>query len=121
LAELERRKRTFSASGETLAKLQEIVRYCREHGIKLFFVIPPQHEDVRSRIQELGMGDRYVAFKAAVNELGATYDCDVSNALTRNRANFLDPFHTTAAAAAMVASSIWSGQRNEWCDMRLRN
>lgn len=117
LGELVRRKQTYSASAKTLADLRDIVRYCREHGIEIFFVIPPEHEDVRTRLQQLGMSDQYSAFKAAVAGLGPTYDCDIPNAFTRDAGNFLDPYHTSVAAASTIAKNIWSG-RHELCEFR---
>jgi hypothetical protein len=117
LGELARRKQTYSASEHTLTELRAIVRYCRAHGIKLFFVIPPEHEDARTRMQQLGMYDEYSAFKEAVAALGPTYDCDIANDITRDAANFQDPYHTTRAAASLITKSIWTGSR-EWCDIR---
>lgn len=118
LAELARRKQTYPATERTLAKLREIVRYCRTHGIEFYFVIPPEHEDVRRRIVELGMAEQYAAFKATVAALGTTYDCDIANDITRDAANFQDPFHTTLAAGSMLTKSIFS-DRHEWCDVRM--
>jgi hypothetical protein len=117
LGELNRRMETYSASEKTLSDLREIVRYCRQHGIGIYFVIPPEHEDVRSRLKQLGMFDQYSAFKAGVAALGPTYDCDISNEFTRDAANFLDPYHTTVAAASTIAKNIWS-VRHELCEFR---
>ena len=116
LGELVRRKESYPASARTLGELQEIVNYCRAHGIVFAFVIPPQHQDVRERIAQLGMQPEYGAFKATVTALAPTFDCDVANAVTREAGNFQDPFHTTAAAATRVAQSIWSG-RHAWCEV----
>jgi hypothetical protein len=117
LGELVRRKQTYSASEKTVADLREIVRYCRDHGIGIFFVIPPEHEDAHTRLQQLGMNDQYSAFKATVAALGSTYDCDIPNDFTRDASNFLDPFHTTVAAASTIAKNIWADQ-HELCDFR---
>jgi len=115
LGELARRKQTYSASERTIGDLREIVRYCRAHGIAIFFVIPPEHEDVRTRMEQMGMLDDYLTFKATVAALGPTYDCDVANGITRDASKFQDPFHTTLAAASLITRSIWTGSR-EWCD-----
>jgi hypothetical protein len=120
LTELERRKQTYSASLQTIGELRAIVNYCRTHGIEIHFLIPPQHEDVRIRIEELGMGNLYSSFKSAVFDLGPSIDCDVSNDFTRDAANFQDPYHTTPAAASVMAKNIWSG-RHEWCGTRRPN
>lgn len=116
LGELARRRDSFPPSADTLAELAAIENYCATHGIAFVWVIPPQHEDVRRRIAALGMQRQYADFKSTVTALGTTYDCDVSNEITRNAANFQDPFHMTPAAAALVARSIWSGQ-HDWCEV----
>jgi hypothetical protein len=117
LGELARRKQTYSVSAQTLADLRAVVRYCHAHGVRIFFVIPPEHEDVRQRIQDLGMQDQYAAFKSAVIGLAPTYDCDVSSETTRDVHNFVDPFHTTQAAAALIVNDIWSGGHDQ-CAIR---
>ena len=117
LGELARRKQTYPVSEQTLAELREVVRYCQLNGVRLFFVIPPEHEDVRRRIRDLGMQEQYAVFKATVARLGPTYDCDVPSETTRDAHNFVDPFHTTQAAAALIVHDIWSGQ-HEQCPIR---
>jgi hypothetical protein len=117
LGELARRKQTYSVSAQTLADLRAVVSYCQAHGVRLFFIIPPEHEDVRQRIKDLGMQDQYATFKATVAGLGLTYDCDVASETTRDARNFVDPFHTTQAAAAVIANDIWS-DRHEQCVIR---
>jgi hypothetical protein len=117
LGQLVRRKQSYPASAQTLRELREIVSYCRAHGIAFAFVIPPQHQDVRERVAQLGMQEDYHAFKATVTALAPSYDCDIANAITREARNFQDPFHTTNAAATLVAQSIWS-DRHAWCEVR---
>jgi hypothetical protein len=117
LAELSRRKQTYSVSERTLTELRSIVSYCRAHGIEIFFLIPPEHEDVRTRIEALGMRTQYAAFKSTVAQLGPTYDCDVASDITRDAANFQDPFHTTVTVGSEMTRSIWSG-RHEWCVLK---
>jgi hypothetical protein len=116
LAELSRRKQTYSASDQTLAQLRDIVRYCRTHQIEIYFVIPPEHEDVRTRIDDLGMRDGYSAFKSTLAALGPTFDCDIPSEFTRNAANFQDPYHMTPAAGSLMTKSIWSGE-HQWCEL----
>lgn len=116
LGELVRRKESYPVSVQTLRELKAIVNYCRAHGIAFAFVIPPQHQDVRARIAQLGMQEEYRAFKATVMMLAPTYDCDITNAITRDAGNFQDPFHTTATASTVVAQSIWS-ERHAWCEV----
>ena len=87
-------------------------------GSTSVFVIPPEHDDVRRRIGELGMDREYAALQERRwPGSGQTYDCDITNELTRDNGNFRDPFHMTRSAAARVAKSIWSGN-TEWCEPR---
>ena len=116
LGELARRKQTYSASEQTIAQLREIVRYCQTHEIEIYFVIPPEHEDARARIEELGMRSRYVAFKSTLAVLGPTLDCDIAGEFTRDAANFQDPYHMTPAAGSLMTKSIWSGE-HKWCEL----
>jgi hypothetical protein len=120
LSELARRKQTYAAQASTISQLRAIVDYSRKNRIELFFVIPPEHDDVRVRMRETGMQGMYSAFKSSVLDLGPTYDCDFANDITRDRTNFVDPFHTTPAAASKITSSLWSGGR-EWCELRQSN
>jgi len=117
LGELVRRGQTYSASQRTLAEIRAIVEYCRVNDIEIEFIIPPEHQDVRTRIQALGMYDRYLAFKSTVFDLGPTYDCDIASDFTQDAANFQDPYHTTVRVGSLLTKSIWSGER-EWCDVR---
>jgi hypothetical protein len=117
LGELLRRKASYPASTQTLTQLAAIVHYCKTHDIMFAFVIPPQHEDVRRRIAQLGMERQYADFKGTVTALAATYDCDVANEITRDAGNFQDPFHTTPVAADAVARSIWT-DHHTWCEAR---
>ena len=116
LGELARRKQTYSASEQTIAQLREIVRYCQTHEIEIYFVIPPEHEDARARIEELGMRSRYLAFKSTLAALGPTLDCDIAGEFTRDGANFQDPYHMTPAAGSLMTKSIWSGE-HKWCEL----
>jgi hypothetical protein len=114
LGELVRRKESYPVSAHTLGELEEIANYCRAHGIAFAFVIPPQHQDVRDRIAQLGMQEEYRAFKATLTAMAPSYDCDIANAATRDVGNFQDPFHTSPAAATLFAQSIWS-DHHTWC------
>jgi hypothetical protein len=116
LGELVRRKQSYPPSAQTLRELADLLSYCRARHITFAFVIPPEHQDVRERIAQLGMEQQYRDFKATVAALGTTYDCDVDNAVTRDAGNFQDPFHTTDSAAALFARSIWSDQ-HPWCEV----
>ena len=89
-------------------ELRRVADYCHDHGITLVFVIPPEHDDVRKRIDQLGLRGVYDEFSSQLRSLGTVWDCDAPNDITTDRAKFNDPFHLTATAAARIAVDVWS-------------
>jgi hypothetical protein len=99
-----------------IVEVRKIVEYCHAHNISIIFVIPPQHVDAQRRVQELGVAEDYQAFKNDVESMASAYDCDIDSDLTRDKSNYLDPFHLTDKAAANFAEDIGSGNPR-WCRM----
>ncbi len=91
------------------AALRNIAAYCHANAIAFVFVIPPQHEDARHRLRELGVQDQYWRFKHDLSSIAVTYDYDVDSGLTADANNFIDPFHLTVEAARQVVRDLWSG------------
>lgn len=94
--------------GSLRSKLRELVNYSNQHGIQFVFVIPPQHVDAEKKIRELGVEDQYERFKHDLAQMALVYDCDIDSSLTRDRNNFLDPFHLSSPAARQLVSDLWS-------------
>lgn len=92
----------------TVEELRRVVDYCHDHGIMLVFVVPPEHDDVRKRIDQLGLRSVYDEFRDQLRSLGTVWDCSTPNDITTDRAQFNDPFHLTATAAARIAEDMWS-------------
>jgi hypothetical protein len=95
-------------------ELQRIADYCRANHIEFVFVITPQSLDAQRRVGELGVIAEYERFKADLASIAPTIDCDIPSRITKDRANYSDPFHLTYPAAARVVEDIWSG-RLRWC------
>jgi hypothetical protein len=94
--------------------VRKIVEYCRARGISILFIIPPQHAEVRHRIQELGVEGQYQQFKSDLASMAPVYDCDIDSDLTRDKNNYGDPFHLTDSAARQLVADLWSGNPR-WC------
>ena len=97
-----------------VADLRAIVDYCRTHGIQFVFVLPPQHSDVRRRIEQVGLHDAYESVMSQLQALAEVWDCDVDSEITTDQGQFTDPFHLTKEAAVRVAEDIWS-DRSVYC------
>ncbi len=95
-------------------EIREIVEYCHAHHISIIFVIPPQHTDAQRRVRELGVEDDYQQFKSDLVSMAPVYDCDIDSDLTRDKSNYVDPFHLTERAAARFTEDLGSG-KPKWC------
>lgn len=87
-------------------KLQELVRYCAAHGIKVVFLIPPTHVDLQARIPMYGLQLSHRDYLATLRSMGQVLDYDVDCAMTRNASNFLDPFHTAPEVNRLLVADI---------------
>lgn len=93
-----------------LARLKEMVDYCRSKGIEVVFFIPPTHQDLRALLPAA----EYAAYKRELAGLGRVLDFDVPGPLTADAGNFDDPQHVNAAVsrdlAQAVAAALAAGQ-----------
>jgi hypothetical protein len=88
------------------ARLADIAAHCRERGIALTFVIPPNHVELQAKIDAFGLREPYEAMKRRLAGLAPVVDLDRPNALTEDAANYLDPYHLTPVAAEAVVREI---------------
>lgn len=93
-------------------KLLEISDYCKQNNIKLIFFAPPTHIDLQNKINEFDLVDFELRFKSDLTKLGLFYDFDYPNDLTKNKANFSDPFHFNDSIADIVIKEIVTGNIN---------
>jgi hypothetical protein len=96
--------------GDLRDQLRQVADYARAHGIAFVFLIPPKHVDVQREVATMQVEGEYARFKSDLAAIAPVYDCDVDNSFTRDKDNFLDPFHLNESAAKQLASDIWSGR-----------
>jgi hypothetical protein len=90
-------------------ELEKIAAYCKDHGIDLVFVIFPTHVELVEKYRSLGMGDEYDRYKRDLSAIAPTFDFDYPNDLTRDRANFTDPYHCKRDCGDQVIREVWNG------------
>jgi hypothetical protein len=100
--------------GHLRDELRTIVDFCHSRGISIVFVIPPQHVEAQRRVQELGVEEPYQQFKNDLTSMAPVCDCDIDSDLTRDKNNYVDPFHLTDIAAERLVQDIWS-ESPKWC------
>jgi hypothetical protein len=91
-------------------ELMNIVRYCKEHEIGVFFIIPPTHVDFQRLVNEFQLENAGAQIKQELSTMTVVYDFDYENDLTTNRDNFRDPIHFTTEVGDSLVSEIWGGQ-----------
>jgi len=100
----------FKYSHAYVESLRELARYCDANGIALTFLIPPTHVELQAKIAEFGLSAEAEEFNRDLHSLGRVVDMDFDNAFTRDRENFLDPFHT--ANGDVVRGQLWGDHPN---------
>ncbi len=92
-------------------EFRKIAEYCRQHNIKLTFVIFPTHIDLQKLIDEIKVRPQREAMLRDLTQFGDVFDFDWDNEMTRNADNFNDPFHFTDEIARELVKDIWNNQR----------
>ena len=95
-------------------EIRKIVEYSHTRNISIIFIIPPQHTDAQRRVRELGVEGDYQQFKSDLISMAGVYDCDIDSDLTRDKSNYVDPFHLTGSAAMRFVEDVGSGNP-KWC------
>ncbi|MBI5836271.1 MAG: hypothetical protein HZB25_03405 [Candidatus Eisenbacteria bacterium] len=80
---------------------------CRERGIRLTFIVFPTHADLQSRVADFGLLREQERFRADLRSIATTHDFDVPGALTRERANFEDPYHFREPVMRRIVREVW--------------
>lgn len=85
----------YAVNEENLAAVLEIAAYCREHGIRLVFVMPPVDGAIREYVFEgLDLWDELAAIKEALEATGAAVlDYEYQPRHTFGEEQFYDGFH----------------------------
>jgi hypothetical protein len=97
---------------KALDELKKISDYCRANGIKIVFVIPPIHSELRDRIRHYyAANKKFRKFKRDMARLGQVIDFDYDNDFTTKRENFSDPYHLSAQVDGMMMQEVWGNKR----------
>lgn len=94
--------RRWARPNVLLAKLKEMVAYCRSKDIEVMFFIPPTHADLRALLPQA----EYAEYKQELAGLGRVLDFDLPGPLTDDAGNFDDPQHCTAAVSRELARAV---------------
>ena len=87
-------------------ELKKIADHCKKNNTELIFFIPPTHTDLQDQITKFELDEASQKFKKDLNSLAKTVDFDYPSDLTRNAANFNDPYHVTPEVASTVVEQI---------------
>lgn len=98
--------RRWSRPKVLLSRLAEVASYCRGHGIDLYFLLPPTHEDYRALLPANGLAAEHELYKQELSRLGRVLDYDVDGPLTADAANFDDPHHFNRDVARRLAAEV---------------
>ena len=82
---------------------------CRREGIRLTFVIFPTHTALQDRIDDFGLRADEERFRKELTAIAPVLDYDFPSQLTRDRANFEDPFHFRDEVARRIIEDLWRG------------
>lgn len=90
-------------------ELRRVAARCRERGIRLVIIDLPVHDEVHRMEEELGLEREIAAYKALMASQAIYYDLSGPNAITADRAGYIDALHTTKELLDGVIREIWQG------------
>ncbi len=100
----------YSKPNDKYLELKKISQYCKQRRIKLVFIIPPTHEDLRKKARDFGLEEAEHVFRKDLTSLGTVYDFDYPNELTVSRENFDDPYHVKKDKGVMLIEEVWGNK-----------
>jgi hypothetical protein len=89
------------------AELRRIAGHCRRRGIRLAFVIFPVHADLQARVADFGLLAEQARFRSDLRAIAPVYDFDGRPELTRDRADFSDPYHFREPLMRRIVAVVW--------------
>lgn len=90
-------------------QLVEIANYCHKNTINLVFIIPPTHVELQNLIVDFNLTTQHKKFKEDLKKLVIIYDFNYPNDFTKNKNNFLDPYHCRKEINPVV-SEVWGNK-----------
>ncbi len=106
----DRSYRVYKHPDQYRADLARIAARCRERRIHLRFIVFPTFTSLRGRLAPFHLESEFERFKRELGEIAPTIDFDFDNALTTERANFVDPVHVTGVVNRRLVDEIWGGK-----------
>jgi hypothetical protein len=92
-------------------RLTELAMQCRQDGTSLVFVIPPNHVDLQASVDAYGLRTEYQAMKTRLAGLAPVVDFDFPNPVTRNAADYDDPFHPRPEVSQRIVEELLRNTR----------
>ncbi len=100
---------TWAPPDDLWPELERIAQHCRERGIDLRIVIPPTHVQLQARVADFGHAREFAAYRCELARLAPVLDFDWPNALTRDDAAFVDPYHLEPEVARRIVRGRGGG------------
>lgn len=88
------------------AKFLDMMRECRGRGIRVLLVVPPTHVELQAEVAHFGLENQHLQYLQLLNSQAETLDFDIPDETTRNRALFVDPFHSIPAVNRALVRTI---------------
>jgi hypothetical protein len=91
-------------------RLRQVSQHCRGRGIRLRFVILPQHDDATELIDRYGLSKALGDMKAELAEMGELIDLSAASHLTADRSRFVDIIHFGPEKDFGLIRRIWPSE-----------
>lgn len=93
---------------ETLNRLKQVGKYCKQNHIQLTLLIVPTHQEFHKKLVDFGLAKEENKFKQEMKQIGRVIDFDFPNAITSCKSCFGDPLHTTDSISNIMVEEIFS-------------
>jgi len=90
-------------------ELRKVVARCKERGIRLVIIDLPVHDEVHRMEEEFGLEKQMEDYRSLMRSAGTYFDLSGPNALTADRAQYIDALHTSKELLDGVIREIWQG------------
>ncbi|MCP4707157.1 MAG: hypothetical protein GY869_00915 [Planctomycetes bacterium] len=99
--------REFEYSAVYVAKLRQLVAYCRTRDINVEFIIFPEHQELIARYAEFGRQKEYDRFLAEIPAIAPTHNFAERKELTGDKSLFNDPYHPIDEVYLRIINEVW--------------
>lgn len=98
----------WSWPDQALRQLDMLIERADKRGVELTVVMLPVHQELRSRLAELGYDDENARLRQALRERVPLVDFDRDSSLTLDKSRFRDPFHLRDEAEPGLAEALFA-------------